>query len=113
MYTNWADGPAMVTQCPVVPKTSFTHRFKVTGQEGTLFYHAHLSALRESLYGAIIIRPRRGQIYPFPKPHKEVPILLGKPSLLNSNKRSSRLLSCNCSGLNLTYMQVSGLVLMS
>ncbi|KAL5709240.1 laccase [Ranunculus cassubicifolius] len=78
LFSNWADGPAYVTQCPIAPKTSYTHRFKVTGQEGTLWWHAHFSALRDSVYGALIIRPRQGRSYPFRKPDAEVPILLGE-----------------------------------
>ncbi|KAL5709322.1 laccase [Ranunculus cassubicifolius] len=78
LYTNWIDGPAYVTQCPIRPGTSYTNRFNVTGQEGTLFWHAHFSALRETVYGPIIIRPRIGRNYPFPKPYREVPILIGE-----------------------------------
>ncbi|KAL5709242.1 laccase [Ranunculus cassubicifolius] len=78
MFSNWADGPAYVTQCPIVPKTSFTYRFKITGQEGTLWWHAHISTLRETVHGALVIRPRQGRSYPFPKPDGEVPILLGE-----------------------------------
>ncbi|PIA54505.1 hypothetical protein AQUCO_00900806v1, partial [Aquilegia coerulea] len=78
MFSAWADGPAYVTQCPIVPGSSFTYRFNVTGQEGTLWWHAHISVLRETLYGALIIRPRIGRSYPFRKPDKEVPILFGE-----------------------------------
>lgn len=46
-------------------------------QEGTLWWHAHVSTLRATVHGALIIRPRSGNSYPFPKPDKEVPILLG------------------------------------
>ncbi|CAL4979169.1 unnamed protein product [Urochloa decumbens] len=74
----WADGVPMVTQCPIRPGQSFTYRFHVDGQEGTLWWHAHVSCLRASLHGALIIRPRHGdRSYPFPKPHKEVPIIIG------------------------------------
>ncbi|KAL5709317.1 laccase [Ranunculus cassubicifolius] len=78
LYTNWVDGPAYVTQCPIRPGTSYTHRFNVTGQEGTLFWHAHFSALRETVYGPIIIRPRIGRNYPFLTPDGEVPIMIGE-----------------------------------
>lgn len=78
LFSAWADGTAYVTQCPIVPKSRFTHRFNVTGQEGTLWWHAHFSALRETIYGALIIRPRIGRSYPFTKPYREVPILLGE-----------------------------------
>ncbi|KAJ6806881.1 laccase-25-like precursor [Iris pallida] len=77
--TAWADGPNFITQCPIVPGNSYTYRFNITGQEGTLWWHAHASFLRATVYGAIIIRPRAGtKAYPFPKPHKEFPIILGE-----------------------------------
>lgn len=76
----WADGPTYVTQCPIRPGHSYTYKFNITGQEGTLWWHAHMSWLRATVYGALIIRPRSGHRYPFPKPHKEIPILLGNHS---------------------------------
>ncbi|TYG85060.1 hypothetical protein ES288_A13G022900v1 [Gossypium darwinii] len=48
-----ADGPAYVTQCPI---------------------QTDQSCLRATLYGPIIILPKRGVPYPFAKPYKEVPI---------------------------------------
>ncbi|CAM0914083.1 unnamed protein product [Alopecurus aequalis] len=75
----WADGPAMITQCPIQPNRNFTYRFNVIGQEGTLWWHAHAGALRATMHGALIIRPRSGpDSYPFPKPHKEIPIVIGE-----------------------------------
>ncbi|XP_058100129.1 laccase-7-like [Magnolia sinica] len=74
----WADGPAYVTQCPMVPGNSYTYRFNVTAQEGTLWWHAHVSLLRATVYGALIIHPRAGRSYPFIKPHKEFPIVIGE-----------------------------------
>jgi laccase len=68
----------MVTQCPIQPNSSYTYRFNVTGQEGTLWWHAHSSFLRATVYGPLIIRPRNGTAYPFPAPDQEVPIVLGK-----------------------------------
>ncbi|KAG8050991.1 hypothetical protein GUJ93_ZPchr0009g2175 [Zizania palustris] len=77
--TQWADGPAMITQCPVRPGGNYTYRFNVTGQEGTLWWHAHISFLRATVYGALVIRPRGGdKAYPFPKPDKEVVVILGE-----------------------------------
>ena len=29
----WADGPSMITQCPIQPNTNFTYRFNVIAQE--------------------------------------------------------------------------------
>jgi laccase len=66
----------MVTQCPIRPGHNFTYRLNVTGQEGTLWWHAHVSCLRASLHGAFVIRPRHAA-YPFPKPDKEIPIVIG------------------------------------
>ncbi|CAN1770205.1 LAC7 [Linum perenne] len=78
LLSAWADGPNMITQCPIRPGGSYTYKFTVTGQEGTLWWHAHVSTLRATVYGALIIRPKSGNPYPFPKPHKEIPILLGE-----------------------------------
>ncbi|KAJ7607590.1 yellow laccase [Roridomyces roridus] len=41
--TNWDDGPAFVTQCPIVPGNSFLYDFAVPGQAGTFWYHSHLA----------------------------------------------------------------------
>ncbi|KAK6145560.1 hypothetical protein DH2020_022380 [Rehmannia glutinosa] len=76
--TGWADGPEFVTQCPIRPGKSYTYRFTIQGQEGTLWWHAHSSWLRATVYGALIIRPREGDSYPFPKPKRETPLLLGE-----------------------------------
>ncbi|XP_041000731.1 laccase-12-like [Juglans microcarpa x Juglans regia] len=78
MRTAWADGPEFVTQCPIRPGGSYTYRFTIQGQEGTLWWHAHSSWLRATVYGALIIRPKEGGSYPFPKPKRETPILLGE-----------------------------------
>ncbi|XP_044416137.1 laccase-15 [Triticum aestivum] len=72
----WADGVPMITQCPIRPGHNFTYHLNVTGQEGTLWWHAHVSCLRAGLHGAFIIRPRHA--YPFPKPDKEIPIVIGE-----------------------------------
>jgi laccase len=66
-----------VTQCPIAPGTSYVYKFTTQGQEGTLWWHAHISWLRATVYGALVIYPRIGRPYPFPKPSAEVPILLG------------------------------------
>ncbi|XP_022888574.1 laccase-7-like [Olea europaea var. sylvestris] len=78
LLSGWADGPEFATQCPIRPGNNYTYRFNVTGQEGTLWWHAHVQWLRATAHGALIIRPRAGRSYPFPKPYKEVPILLGE-----------------------------------
>ncbi|KAG9453252.1 hypothetical protein H6P81_006156 [Aristolochia fimbriata] len=78
LLSGWADGPSYVTQCPIRPGSKYTYKFNITGQEGTLWWHAHFSVLRATVYGALIIRPRSSMPYPFPKPYREVPILLGE-----------------------------------
>ncbi|KAM0948344.1 putative laccase [Dioscorea sansibarensis] len=78
LLSGWADGPSYVTQCPILPGNKYTYKFNIIAQEGTLWWHAHFSSLRTTVYGALIIQPRAGpNAYPFPKPYKEVPILLG------------------------------------
>ncbi|KAM7491879.1 hypothetical protein LguiA_034800 [Lonicera macranthoides] len=78
MRTGWADGPEFITQCPIRPGHSYTYRFTIQGQEGTLWWHAHSSWLRATVYGALIIRPKAGDSYPFTKPKRETPLLLGE-----------------------------------
>ncbi|KAI0955680.1 laccase [Taiwanofungus camphoratus] len=39
--TNWADGPAFVTQCPIASGDSFLYDFHVPNQAGTFWYHSH------------------------------------------------------------------------
>lgn len=78
LRSAWADGPEFVTQCPIRPGGSYTYRFTIQGQEGTLWWHAHSSWLRATVYGALIIRPKLGDSYPFPKPNREAPLLLGE-----------------------------------
>lgn len=87
--TGWADGPEFITQCPIRPGESYTYRFTIQGQEGTLWWHAHSSWLRATVYGALIIRPKEGETYPFTKPKRETPLLLGNYFI--------RHLSCNIS----------------
>uniref|UniRef100_A0A6N2KYY5 Laccase n=1 Tax=Salix viminalis TaxID=40686 RepID=A0A6N2KYY5_SALVM len=78
LTSGWADGPAYVTQCPIQTGQAYTYNFTITGQRGTLLWHAHLSWLRSSLYGPIIILPKLNESYPFKKPYKEIPILFGE-----------------------------------
>ncbi|XP_010262771.1 PREDICTED: laccase-4-like [Nelumbo nucifera] len=78
LRTGWADGPAYITQCPIQPGQSYVYNFTITGQRGTLLWHAHILWLRATLHGAIVILPKRGVPYPFPKPHKEVVVILGE-----------------------------------
>lgn len=78
LRTGWADGPAYITQCPIQAGQSYLYNFTITGQRGTLFWHAHIMWLRATVYGAFVDLPERGVPYPFSKPHKEVVIMLGK-----------------------------------
>ncbi|XP_057497261.1 laccase-4-like [Actinidia eriantha] len=76
--TGWADGPAYITQCPIQPGQNFVYNFTISGQRGTLLWHAHILWLRATVHGAIVILPKLGVPYPFPKPHKEIVIILGE-----------------------------------
>ncbi|XBJ00492.1 hypothetical protein VPH35_020378 [Triticum aestivum] len=78
LRSGWADGPAYVTQCPIQTGQSYVYNFTVTGQRGTLWWHAHISWLRATVYGVIVILPKLGVLYPFVAPHKEVPVLFGE-----------------------------------
>ncbi|KAL6326663.1 hypothetical protein AAG906_010837 [Vitis piasezkii] len=78
LRSGWADGPAYVTQCPIQTGQTYVYNFTITGQRGTLFWHAHISWLRATLYGPIIILPKKNVPYPFVKPYKEVPIIFGE-----------------------------------
>ncbi|MCO5607234.1 hypothetical protein L7F22_061427 [Adiantum nelumboides] len=76
--TAWADGPAYITQCPIQTGQSFISQFQISQQRGTLFWHAHISWLRATLHGAIVIQPRHKPPYPFVKPSNEHIIILGE-----------------------------------
>ncbi|XP_010535559.1 PREDICTED: laccase-17 [Tarenaya hassleriana] len=78
LRSGWADGPAYITQCPIQTGQSYVYNYTVVGQRGTLWYHAHISWLRSTLYGPIIILPKYGVPYPFEKPYKEVPMIFGE-----------------------------------
>ncbi|XP_058109584.1 laccase-17-like [Magnolia sinica] len=78
LRSGWADGPAYVTQCPIQTGQTYVYNFTIIGQRGTLFWHAHISWMRSTIYGPIVILPKRGVPYPFIKPYKEVPIIFGE-----------------------------------
>ncbi|XP_050203378.1 laccase-4-like [Mercurialis annua] len=78
LRTGWADGPAYITQCPIQPGQSYVYNFTLTGQRGTLWWHAHILWLRATVHGAIVILPKRGVPYPFPTPHREKVIVLSE-----------------------------------
>ncbi|KAL0707660.1 hypothetical protein Bca4012_074086 [Brassica carinata] len=56
----WADGSEYITQCPIRPGQSYTYRFTIKDQEGTLWWHAHSRWLKATVYCALIIYPRLG-----------------------------------------------------
>lgn len=77
LQSGWADGPAYITQCPIQTGKKYVYNYTVSGQRGTLFWHAHESWLRATVYGPLIILPKPNVSYPFGKPYKEVPIIFG------------------------------------
>lgn len=77
LRTGWSDGPAYITQCPIQTGQSYIYNFTLTGQRGTLWWHAHVNWQRATVHGAIVILPKLGVPYPFPKPHKEEIVILG------------------------------------
>ncbi|GMY10916.1 laccase-2-like [Fagus crenata] len=78
LLSGWFDGPSYVTQCPIQTGQSYVYNFTIVGQRGTLWWHAHISWLRATVYGPLIILPKKNASYPFVKPYKEVPILFGE-----------------------------------
>ncbi|RWW56381.1 hypothetical protein BHE74_00036929 [Ensete ventricosum] len=67
----WADGPSYITQCPIQAGRSYTYEFTLVQQKGTLLWHAHVSWLRATVHGAIVVYPKTGVPYPFPHPYEE------------------------------------------
>ncbi|CAK9319905.1 unnamed protein product [Citrullus colocynthis] len=78
LLSAWADGPENITQCPIRPGGNYTYKFQIKEQEGTLWWHAHSSWLRATVHGTLLIRPKFNRPLPYPKPYKQVPILLGE-----------------------------------
>ncbi|XP_014516886.1 laccase-4 [Vigna radiata var. radiata] len=78
LRTGWADGPAYITQCPIQPGQAYVYNFTLTGQRGTLWWHAHILWLRATLHGALVILPKLGVPYPFPKPNMEQVVILSE-----------------------------------
>ncbi|XVE59692.1 hypothetical protein DITRI_Ditri05aG0066300 [Diplodiscus trichospermus] len=74
----WSDGPEFVTQCPIQPGTKFSQKVIFSVEEGTLWWHAHSDWSRATVHGAIIVYPKLGTNYPFPKPYAEETIILGE-----------------------------------
>ncbi|GFP79021.1 laccase-14 [Phtheirospermum japonicum] len=74
----WSDGPSYITQCPIQPETQFSQKIVLSDEIGTLWWHAHSDWSRATVYGALIIYPRKKNDYPFPTPNAEIPIILGE-----------------------------------
>ncbi|CAJ2512983.1 Uu.00g011020.m01.CDS01 [Anthostomella pinea] len=74
--TNWMDGAAGVTQCPITPGGSFRYKFNVTGQSGTYFYHGHqgVQAL-DGLVGPLVVHSR-GEADAQPIPYSSDRVIL-------------------------------------
>ncbi|KAH9926907.1 laccase [Fomitopsis serialis] len=65
-HTNWADGPAFVTQCPIASGNSFLYDFDVPDQAGTFWYHSHLGTQYcDGLRGPFVV-------YDPEDPHKDL-----------------------------------------
>ncbi|KAM3340498.1 laccase-4 [Capsicum galapagoense] len=78
LRSGWSDGPAYITQCPIQPGQNYVYNFTITGQRGTLFWHAHILWLRATMHGALVILPKLRVPYPFPKPDHEAVIILAE-----------------------------------
>ncbi|KAI3496834.1 hypothetical protein L1887_39212 [Cichorium endivia] len=74
----WSDGPEYITQCPIQPGDTFNYKIVFSEEIGTIWWHAHSDWSRATVHGAIIVYPKPGTGYPFPKPHEEVPIIFGE-----------------------------------
>ncbi|XP_022742736.1 laccase-22-like isoform X2 [Durio zibethinus] len=108
LRTGWSDGPAYITQCPIQPGQNFLYNFTLTGQRGTLLWHAHISWLRTTMYGAIVILPRKGVPYPFPKPDKEKIIILGAYTLHVENGKTYLLRVINAAVNDELFFKIAG-----
>lgn len=54
--TNWADGAAFVSQCPIAPNESFLYDFQAKNQAGTFWYHSHVSTQYcDGLRGPLVV----------------------------------------------------------
>jgi iron transport multicopper oxidase len=54
--SNYEDGAAWITQCPIAANHSFLYQFEVLDQAGTFWYHSHFSTQYcDGLRGAFIV----------------------------------------------------------
>ncbi|XP_031092795.1 laccase-6 [Ipomoea triloba] len=89
----WFDGPSYITQCPIQAGHTFTYKFTLVQQKGTFFWHAHVSWLRATVHGAIIVYPKPGVPYPFPYPYEEHTIILGEYWLQDATQLENAVLA--------------------
>jgi FtsP/CotA-like multicopper oxidase with cupredoxin domain len=60
--TNWMDGTANITQCPIPPGRSFLYNFTIENQYGTYWYHAHHSTqYTDGIVGPLIVHAAEEQ----------------------------------------------------
>ncbi|ORZ00330.1 multicopper oxidase-domain-containing protein [Syncephalastrum racemosum] len=52
-----SDGVPGVTQIAIPPDESFVYKFRVVGQTGTYFYHAHVGMQDDTVQGPFIVHP--------------------------------------------------------
>ncbi|PWA86297.1 laccase [Artemisia annua] len=57
---------------------SYVYDFNITGQRGTLWWHAYILWLRATVYGALVILPKQATPSPFPRPDGEQVIVFGE-----------------------------------
>eukprot|EP00794_Sanderia_malayensis_P013688 gene13688-15114_t len=64
--TPWMDGVGYITQCPIVPGSTFVYRFKAY-PSGILWYHGHFGGLRaDGAFGLFIVHEEAPEIPFFP-----------------------------------------------
>ncbi|OWM81710.1 hypothetical protein CDL15_Pgr007748 [Punica granatum] len=108
LRTGWADGPAYITQCPIQAGQSYVYNFTITGQRGTLLWHAHILWPKATVHGAIQVLPKRGVPYPFPEPHTEVIVRLGGFTLPVENGKTYMLRILNAALSEELFFKMAG-----
>jgi iron transport multicopper oxidase len=54
--TNYNDGAGFVTQCPIIPRSSYDYQFQVPNQAGTFWYHSHVTTQYcDGLRGPLVV----------------------------------------------------------
>ncbi|KAJ5933636.1 hypothetical protein N7454_005965 [Penicillium verhagenii] len=77
---NQMDGASSVTQCPILPGSSFIYNLTIpSDQSGTFWYHAHTGFARaDGLYGGFVVHDLAESTVPASRPYdKEVLLLIG------------------------------------